>query len=411
MLLDEYARVVGADAVDHLRQLARPLAGKRMVHVNSARVGGGVAEILDKLVPLTRELGIDARWEVLTGSPAFYECTKTMHNAIQGRPLPISAALLQVYEETNRENAERLGALLSDADIVFIHDPQPAPLIHYLGARKGKWVWRCHIDASHPYRPVWRHLRHYVAEYDATVFSLAGFAQALPNPQYIIPPSIDPLSDKNRELPQREIKAVARRFQLDPERPLVVQISRFDRFKDPIGVISAYRLAKTYVPELQLVLAGGSADDDPEGSAVLAEVQAAAEGDPDIHVLALPPDAHRTINALQRLADIVLQKSLREGFGLAVTEGMWKGKPVIGGDTGGIRLQVVDYYTGFRVNSPEGAALRIRYLLRNPRLIRTMGRQARHFVGENFLLTRQLREYLTLAVGLLHGTTERIELG
>lgn len=343
MLLDEYARVVGADAVDHLRQLARPLAGKRMVHVNSTRVGGGVAEILDKLVPLTRELGIDARWEVITGSPAFYECTKTMHNAIQGRPLPISAALLQVYEETNRENAERLGSLLSDADIVFIHDPQPAPLIHYLGERKGKWVWRCHIDASHPYRPVWRRLRRYVAEYDATVFSLAGFAQALPNPQYIIPPSIDPLSDKNTELPQREIKAVARRFQIDLERPLVVQISRFDRFKDPIGVINAYRLAKTYVPELQLVLAGGSADDDPEGSVVLAEVQAAAQGDPDIHVLALPPDAHRTINALQRLAAIVLQKSLREGFGLAVTEAMWKGKAVIGGDTGGIRLQVEDY--------------------------------------------------------------------
>jgi trehalose synthase len=212
-------------------------------------------------------------------------------------------------------------------------------------------------------------------------------------------------------LSQREIKAAAQRFQIDPERPLVAQISRFDRFKDPIGVINAYRLAKTYVPELQLVLAGGSADDDPEGSVVLAEVQAAAQGDPDIHVLALPPDAHRIINAIQRLADIVLQKSLREGFGLAVTEAMWKGKPVIGGDTGGIRLQVIDYYTGFRVNSPEGAALRIRYFLRNPKLMRTMGRQARRFVRENFLLTRQLREYLALAVGLLHGATERIELG
>ncbi|ACH83962.1 glycosyltransferase [Acidithiobacillus ferrooxidans] len=411
MLLDKYARVVGEDAVDHLRQLARPLAGKQMVHVNSTRVGGGVAEILDKLVPLTRELEIDARWEVITGSPSFYECTKTMHNAMQGSPFPIREALLRVYEETNRENAERLGSLLTDADIVFIHDPQPAPLIHYLNDRKGKWVWRCHIEASHPYRPVWRYLRRHVAEYDATVFSLAGFAQPLPNPQYIIPPSIDPLSDKNVNLSQREIKAVARRFQIDPERPLVAQISRFDRFKDPIGVINAYRLAKTYVPELQLVLAGGSADDDPEGSVMLAEVQAAAQGDPDIHVLALPPDAHRTINALQRLADIVLQKSLREGFGLAVTEAMWKDKPVIGGDTGGIRLQVVDYYTGFLVNSPEGAALRIRYLLRNPRLIRSMGRQGRRFVRENFLLTRQLREYLALAVGLLHGTTERIELG
>lgn len=411
MLLDDYARVAGEDVIEHLRQLARPLAGKRFVNVNSTRVGGGVAEILRKLVPLARELGIDAEWEVISGEAEFYECTKAMHNALQGNPVRIPDRLLRIYEETNRVNAETLRDKLSSADVVFIHDPQPAPLAEYIDTRSGRWVWRCHIDASHPYRPVWKYLRRFVTSYDASVFSLASFAQALPHPEYIIPPSIDPLSDKNIELPWHEVQETAQRFGIDPERPMVAQISRFDRFKDPVGVIDAYRLAKTYLPHLQLVLAGGSATDDPEGEVVLAETRAAAGDDPDIHVLALAPDAHRTINALQNLSDVVIQKSTREGFGLTVTEAMWKSKPVIGGDVGGIRLQVIDHHTGFRVNSPEGASLRLRYLLHQPKKIQTMGWKARQFVRENFLVTRQLREYLTLCVGMLHGAAERIELG
>lgn len=410
-LLQAYAQVVGEEVIDQLRQLAEPLRGLPLVHVNSTRVGGGVAEILDKLVPLMCELGLDAHWEVIDGEGDFYRCTKQMHNALQGAPADIPADLLQVYERTNAANAERLGALLREAGIVFIHDPQPAPLLGHFPDRRGKWIWRCHIDATRPYRPVWRYLRRHLNGYDASVFSLAAFARGLPHPEYLVPPSIDPLSDKNVELSGEEIQAVLRHFDIDPERSLVVQVSRFDRFKDPVGVIQAYRLVKSFVRGLQLVLAGGSATDDPEGEAVLAEVHAAAGDDPDIHVLLLPPDAHRSINALQRAADIVLQKSIREGFGLTVTEGMWKGKPVIGGDTGGIRLQVIDFHTGFRVSTPEGAALRIRYLLRQRERMAEMGAKAREFVRENFLLTRQLREYLTLVVALLHGAEDRIDLG
>lgn len=410
-LLDAYARIVGDDTIHHLAQLSAPLRGMKVVHVNSTRLGGGVAEILDKLVPLTRELGIDVRWEVISATGEFYQCTKHFHNALQGNPAMIPESLLRVYEDTNRRNAEELAAVLRDADFVFIHDPQPAPLFGYTPDRKGKWIWRCHIDASHPYRPVWRYLRNFIVGYDASVFSLADFAQVLPHPVYLIPPSIDPLSEKNMELTPAEIDEVCGRFVFDRSRPLMLQVSRFDRFKDPLGVVQAYRLAKEFTPSLQLVLAGGGASDDPEGDIVLSEVRAAAEDDPDIHVLLLPPDAHRTINALQRSADFVLQKSVKEGFGLTVAEALWKGKPVIGGDTGGIRLQVVNHHTGFLVSTPEGAALRIRYLFHHRHHLLDMGRKAREFVRQNFLITRHLREYLIVMVGLMHGSEDRIELG
>lgn len=410
-VLEEYARVAGKEVIAQLHQLAAPLAGARVVHVNSTRSGGGVAEILTKLIPLTTELGIDAKWETITGESAFFECTKGMHNTLQGNRVPLGENLLRVYEETNARNAERLRPVLEDADFVFIHDPQPAPLLGYCSDRRGKWVWRCHIDASHPYRPVWKYLHGFVAPYDASIFSLAAFAQELPHPQYLIPPSIDPLSDKNVELEPEIIQQLHARYGLDPQRPLVVQVSRFDRFKDPVGVIQAYRLAKQFVPDIQLVLAGGGATDDPEGEVVLNEVQVAAQNDPDVHVLLLPADAHLEINALQRAADIVLQKSVREGFGLTVTEAMWKGKPVIGGDVGGIRLQVMNHHTGFLVNTPEGAALRIRYLLHQKDRILAMGAKAQSFVRDNFLITRHLREYLTLMVALLHGAQDRIDLG
>ncbi|WP_417566899.1 glycosyltransferase [Marinobacter sp.] len=409
-LLEDYSGVVGPDVIAHLRQLARPLAGAKVVHVNSTRVGGGVAEILTKLIPLTRELGIDAHWEVISGEEQFFECTKGFHNTLQGNRTPISDSLLNVFEKTNERNAETLRPTLEDADFVFIHDPQPAPLLTYCPDRKGKWIWRCHIDASHPYRPVWKYLRNFVAPYDASIFSLAAFAQELPHPQYLIPPSIDPLSEKNMALEAEYIQSISARYQLDPQRPLLVQVSRFDRFKDPLGVIQAYQLAKRFLPSIQLVLAGGGASDDPEGSAVLSEVQAAAQGDPDIHVLLLPSDANLEINALQRSADIVLQKSIREGFGLTVTEAMWKGKPVIGGDVGGIRLQVINHHTGFLANTPEGTALRIRYLLHQPQKIQAMGEKAQSFVRDHFLITRHLREYLTLMAALFYGSWDRIEL-
>ncbi len=410
-LLTLYSEIVGGDVIDHLRQLSEPLKGMKVVHVNSTKVGGGVAEILHRLIPLKRELGIDASWEVITGSDEFYHCTKSFHNALQGNPVNVSSRLLDEFERTNAENAEALRDKLEDADFVFIHDPQPVVLLQNTPDRRGKWVWRCHIDASRPYRPIWKYLKKFVEAYDASIFSLAEFAQSLPHLQYLIPPSIDPLSEKNVELDPHEVDLVRDTYGIDPDRPTAVQISRFDRFKDPIGVIQAYKLAKQFAPGLQLVLAGGGATDDPEGSAVLEEVRAAADDDPDVHVLLLPGDAHRTVNALQRAADIVVQKSIKEGFGLTVTEGMWKGKPVIGGDTGGIRLQVVNHHTGFLVNTPEGAALRIRYLLHNRVKLEEMGAKAKEFARENFLLTRHLREYLTLLVGISHGQEDRIRLG
>ncbi|MCK9619241.1 MAG: glycosyltransferase [Methylobacter sp.] len=410
-MLDCYAAVTGEDVIRHLQQLAEPLKGKSVVHVNSTRVGGGVAEILEKLVPLARELGLDTRWEVISGDSEFYQCTKSFHNSIQGDRITIPETLLNHFLEVNEQNANHLRNVLEEADFVFIHDPQPVALLKFCSKRKGKWIWRCHIDASHPYRGTWRFLDRYIRDYDASIFSLSQFVQLLPHPAYIIPPSIDPLSDKNVDLPQDELEAVRTRFELNPEAPLITQISRFDRFKDPIGVIKAYKLAKQYIPNLQLVLAGGTATDDPEGEVVFNEVAVAAGDDPNIKLLQLPPDAHRTINALQRLSDIVLQKSTKEGFGLTVTEALWKGKPVIGGDTGGIRLQVINFHTGFLVNTPEGAALRIRYLFNQKQKMQEMGIKSKEFVRENFLLTRQLREHLTLMVSLQHGAGDRIELG
>jgi len=410
-LLARYAAVAGEDVIEQLHGLARPLAGLRVVHVNSTRVGGGVAEILAKLVPFLQELGIATRWEVITGDEEFFACTKLFHNALQGYPLAPTGAQLQAYAATNRRNAEALRPVLRDADVVVVHDPQPALLRECVPERRGRWVWRCHIDLSHPHRPVWKYLLPHLVGYDASIFSLPDFAQRLPHPCYLIPPSIDPLSEKNVALEPAEIAAVRQRFDLDPARPLVPQVSRFDRFKDPLGVIRAYRLVKRYVPGLQLVLAGGEATDDPEGAAMLREVQTAAGADPDVRILLLPADAHRTINALQRASDLILQKSTREGFGLTVTEGLWKGKPVIGGNTGGIRLQVHDHQTGFLVDTPEGAALRMRYLLAHPRIRERMGERARAFVQENYLLTRHLVEYLALFHVLLTGRSQRIEVG
>lgn len=397
--------------IEYLRQLAAPLAGRRVVHVNSTRYGGGVAEILDKMVPLMNDLGLETSWEVIDGDPDFYQCTKSFHNGLQGAQAVVSDRLLRNFEKVNRENAESLRDRLVNADLVVIHDPQPAPLLQYLPERKGKWIWRCHIDVSRPQRNIWHYLKDFVKSYDASIFSLAAFAQRLPHTQYLLPPSIDPLSEKNRELTEDEINDVYERFTIDPDRAMMLQVSRFDRFKDPIGVIQSYKLAKRFTPGLQLVLAGGSAADDPEGEAVLNEVREAASDDRDIKILLLPPDAHKTINALQRASDVVLQKSLKEGFGLTVTEAMYKRKPVIGGNTGGIKLQVFDHHTGFLVNTPEGAALRLRYLLHSADARHLMGNKAHMFAKEHYLITRHLREYLTIFYSLLYQKEDRIFTG
>lgn len=409
-LIDRYLKISGHEAIDQLHQLAEPLKNRRILHVSSTPLGGGVAEILSTMVPLTRALGIETTWEILQGVPEFYQVTKSFHNALQGNKVHIPKNQLDLFEEINRQNAEKLKPLLLESDIVIIHDPQPIALISHFPQRKGKWIWRCHIDASNPYRPIWKYLTQYIEQFDATIFSLPEFTHPLKKPMYIIAPSIDPLSEKNRDLDKKEVNEVYNLFGIDQARPFVLQVSRFDRFKDPLGVVEAYHLTKKFNPKIQLVLAGGTATDDPEGEIVHKEVELAAGGDPDIHILMLPPDSHKTINALQRAATIVLQKSIKEGFGLTVTEALWKGKPVIGGNTGGIKLQVIHGQTGFVVNTTEGAAYRIRYLLQHAEESLIMGIRGREYVREKFLLTRHLRDYLGVIYSLIFEEKDRIEL-
>jgi len=393
--IESYRDVAPKGAVDLLLRLAERGRGRRFLHVNSTRAGGGVAEILYRLVPIMNDLGVKTDWEVIGGDREFFATTKAFHNGLQGMEQVLTEAMLEHYLEVNRANSERLKPW---GDLVLIHDPQPAAMIE---ARppEGKWVWRCHIDLSAPQRRVWAFLRRFVVRYDAAIFSLPAFAQQLPIPQFLVYPSIDPLAEKNRRMSKREIQKVLEGLQLPDDKPILLQVSRFDHFKDPIGVINAYRMVKRY-HDVRLVLAGGGAADDPEGAQVLAGVREAAGRDPDIYVLDLPSNAHLQINALQRAATIVLQKSTREGFGLTVAEAMWKGKPVIGGATGGITVQIIYGVTGYTVNSVEGAAYWIRYLLSNPQLIRKMGEAGREHVRQHFLITRHLRDYLSLLVHL-----------
>jgi trehalose synthase len=402
-MIEAYRGIAPDSVLTELTILAEALQGCTLQHINSTRSGGGVAELLARMVPWTEALGIRTTWEVITGSPAFFEVTKAMHNALQGADLEIPHGDLAMYMQCVQENAQRIPLA---ADVVVVHDPQPAYLIQYYQTERHRMVWRCHIDLSRPHDQVWRFLRQAVRQYAMAVFHVPQFAQHLPIPQVLIAPSIDPLSPKNQDLSEAEIAAVIERYGIDHSRPLLVQISRFDRFKDPLGVIAAYRLVRQSF-DCQLVLAGGSATDDPEGQQVLAEVQEAAAGDPDIFVLSLPPESDLEINALQRAATVILQKSTREGFGLTVTEGMWKGKPVIGGAVGGIPTQIIHDVTGFLVHSVEGAAFRLRYLLSHPRAAERMGMQGRERVRQHFLITRHVRDYLLLMLMVVQGCPNR----
>ncbi len=389
--LDGYAPFVGQATIDDLRLLGGKLAGRRVQNINSTTAGGGVAEILNRLIPLLREVGVDASWDVMHGGEEFFAVTKTIHNGLHGQPVALTEHDLAVFEKTTEENLRTLR--LSD-DIVFVHDPQPAGLIR-ARAPGSRWIWRCHVDLSAPALPVWEFLRPWVERYDAAVFSAPQFSRALPIDQVLIAPSIDPLADKNRDLDARQIESVVTGLGIDPTRPLVTQVSRFDRLKDPLGVIEAYRLARKY-NDCQLLLVGGAATDDPEGEEMLAECRDRAAADRDIHVVALPPTANLEINALQRASAVILQKSLREGFGLTVTEALWKGKPVIAGAVGGIPLQITHRYSGILTHTVEGTAYWIKQLLNTPEFARRLGENGREHVRQNFLLTRHLRDYLLL---------------
>jgi trehalose synthase len=391
--LADYEKVAPHGQVDMLRRLGERVKGRSLVHVNSTRWGGGVAEMLHRLLPLMGELGVNVRWEVMDGDESFYATTKCFHNALQGTEQVITDQMLEAYRATNKRNAERLDL---GSDVVLIHDPQPAALVDERAKRPGaSWIWRCHIDLGRPVRRVWSFLRDYIVKYDAAIFSLPKFAQRLPIPQFLEYPAIDPLDAKNRELGAEEVDLVLQRLGIPRDKPIVLQVSRYDRFKDPIGVVNAYKIVKRH-HDVRLVLAGGGAADDPEGARVLAEVEAFASGDPDIHVLVLPNTAHLEINALQRAATVVFQKSTKEGFGLTVAEALWKGKPVIGGAVGGITRQIVQGVTGYLVSSVEGAAFRCRELLSDPERARQMGEAGREFVRHRFLVTRLVADDLAL---------------
>ena len=391
LTLDQYSPLLGAAEVEELRTLARPLEGAPVDMVNSTAVGGGVAEILTRMLPLLRELGLAARWHVMEGDADFFDVTKGFHNALHGGVWGGGEKGLEVFRECNRRNRENIQL---DGRFVVIHDPQPAPFIEARRDNGSAWLWRCHIDLSHPDPAVWDFLVPWVHRYDGAIFSSPSFARQLPIPQYLFYPSIDPLADKNKELEPEFIYRVVTGFNIDPDRPILTQISRFDRLKDPVGVIKAYRLVKRYF-DCQLVLAGGGASDDPEGSVVLAETREAANNDPDIHILELPAAAPLEVNALQRASTIVLQKSLREGFGLTVAEALWKKKPVVASAVGGIPVQIIHKHTGLLAHSVEGAAYQIRFLLSHPELGRRLGEQGYEHVRENFLITGNLRRYLT----------------
>jgi len=405
-MLGQLESLLGNEVIDELRVLASRVSHLKIQNVNSTPVGGGVAEILTKMIPLMRELGVDATWDVIKGDQKFFNVTKAFHNALHGSPETITEDMLEAFRETTKAN---LDEFRFTGDVIWIHDHQPAGLIQRKNEVGGHWVWRCHIDVSNPQHDVWAFLRDYVEQYDGSIFSMPDFSQRLHIPQFMVPPSIDPLSDKNKELPEGKVAEVLHKYNLDPGRPIVTQISRFDRLKDPLGVIAAYKMVRRR-RDCQLVLAGGGADDDPEGAQVLREVQEAAAADPDIHVLLLPPYSDLEINALVRGSTIVLQKSLKEGFGLTVTEALWKRKPVIGGAVGGIRLQIINGVTGFLVHSPEGCAQRILQLLDDKTLCRQMGENGYVHVKENFLLTRQVRDYLLVALALAHPSEDVIML-
>jgi len=404
--IDDYAPIVGENEIAELRLIAAKLRGKRILNINSTAVGGGVAEILNRMVPLLNDLGVDALWEVIKGGEQFFAVTKKFHNALHGKNEVFTDEEYRIYSETVAGNIPQLSL---GSDIVFVHDPQPAGLISERAKHGNRWVWRCHIDLSQRNAALWDFLRPMVEKYDASVFSAPMFAQDLPNRQILIAPSIDSLSDKNKELPDETVSKIMVQFNIDRSRPIVTQVSRFDYLKDPVGVIEAYKLVKPYV-DCQLVLAGGTADDDPEGAQVLDQVREKAANDPDIHILCLHPASHIEINALQRASTVILQKSLKEGFGLTVSEGLWKGKPVIAGAVGGIPYQITHKYSGILTRSVEGTAYWLKQLLQSPAFAKKLGDNGREHVRNNFLVTRHLREYMLLFLSLDHPDERMIAL-
>lgn len=414
--LESYRSIIGDRRVEEIRSLAGSLQGARVLHVNSTAFGGGVAELLHALVPLMSDVGLRAEWRVMHGADEFFQVTKAMHNSLQGLPVEWTPSKLEVWKRYNQLAA---GMLEGEYDFVVVHDPQPAGLLSYLEDRlgrrpPGRWIWRCHIDTTSAQQDLWEFLLPYLERYDAAIFTMREYVKpGLAIPEIaIIPPAIDPLSPKNCDMPHEAAAEVLQRYGIDHSRPIISQVSRFDPWKDPLGVIDAYRLVKRQVPDVQLVMVASMAADDPEGWSYFERTARRAGEDPDIYLLTnLNGVGNLEVNAIQRESRVVLQKSIREGFGLVVSEALWKCRPVVGGKAGGIPLQVLDGKTGFLVTSVEEAADRVVVLLRDPELADRMGRAGHEHVRENFLITRYLRDYLALFRRLAETEVQQLTTG
>jgi trehalose synthase len=393
--ISDYASIVGRPLVDDIRERAEALKGKRILHVSATAFGGGVSEILYTLVPLMVDVGLEAEWQVIYGREEFFNATKVMHNALQGNPQDLSGDQWDTWRHFNEINAQQL----SDGwDVVIVHDPQPAALASLVPERSRNWVWRCHIDLSNPNPATLENLLPYLDVYPAAVFHLQDYVPAgMDGRAHIVPPAIDPLAPKNMAFSPDDAIYICNQFGIDVDRPLLTQVSRFDPWKDPLGVIDAYRIVKQQMPEVQLALVGSMATDDPEGWDYFNATVAHADGDPDIHILNNFNNVGAIeVNAFQSYSDVVIQKSTREGFGLTVSEAIWKARPFIGGDVGGIPLQVVDGESGFLVSTPDQCAQRAIEILADPTLGKRLGIAGKESVRRHFLTPRLLRDWLDL---------------
>ena len=394
--LYDYRQVVGPDIIEELTILASHAGNRSIKMVNSTATGGGVAEMLRRIVPLLTEMGIQVTWHVIKGDEAFFKITKRFHNALQGQEDFFEEETLQAYLKNNENNYEEM---CFDEDLIVIHDPQPAAMIHWNKKRKNKWVWRCHIDMSRPNPQLWQFLKPYVEQYDGAIFSSALFSPELAIPQFRFYPAIDPLDDKNKELEPSYIESIFDKYGVPRDKPVVTQISRYDPWKDPVGVVRAFKMARKYV-DCRLLLVGDKAADDPESDIILEKVRREAKDDPDIHIILFNPSIATEINAFQRGSDVIMQKSTREGFALTVSEALWKSRPVIGGAVGGIPAQIIDGFTGLLVHTPEGASLGIRTLLTRPEFALELGRNGHQRVRDEFLITKNLKRYLLLLLAM-----------
>jgi trehalose synthase len=400
--IEDYREIIGDEKINELKNLAKTLKNKKIMHVNATAYGGGVAELLKAQIPLMQSLGMDMDWYVISAKPEFYDVTKMFHNTLQGKAGVLSFEQENIYLEEIRFNAE--DDIFSEYDYVIIHDPQPLALIDYVKNKKGKWIWRCHIDTSSPNEEVWNFIYPYIENYDAVIFTSDEFVNQDADFKNLtfIPPSIDPLSPKNTPISEQRISEILSLYNIDENRPLITQVSRFDPWKDPMGIIEIYREIKANqlkynLNGLQLLLAGSMANDDPEGWQIYEQILRKAGEDYDIKVYSnFHGVSDEQIKAFQQASDVVFQKSLKEGFGLTVAEAMWKGKPVIGGKVGGIKLQIADGVNGFLVSSIQEATETTLYLLQNPEVSNQMGRAAKQTVKEKFLTTREIEDYMLL---------------